>query len=115
MDWSQYTLKYINSYDGEDAMGDDVSGRNEYFCPVTALRPGEDVVWNRPFNGYPSVKCKAVTEEGIVLLYTNYFNPIDRLAETREVTLTPINNTWGHSLGGGRYYHTYDLLLVKNQ
>lgn len=115
MDWTRYKLLYIYSYDGEDAMGKDVSGRSEYFCPIAALQPGEEVVWNRPLNGYPSVKCKAVTEEGIILLYTNYFNPVDRLAETREVTLTPASPRWGHCLGGGRYDHSYDLQLVMNE
>ena len=115
MDWTCYKLQYIYSYDGEDDMGKDVSGRSIYSCPVANLKEGEEVAWDRPLSGYPAVRCKAVGENGITLLYTNYMNPVDRLAETCEVTLTPDNPRWGHCLGGGRYDHSYDLFLVKNQ
>ncbi|MBR4738561.1 MAG: hypothetical protein IK058_01000 [Bacteroidales bacterium] len=38
---------------------------------------------------------------------------IDRLSSTREITLSPAHAAWSHSLDGGRYTHTYGLLLVK--
>lgn len=112
MDWGEYILKYVNSYEGEDSLCRDVSGRSEYFCPVADLREGEEVKWDRYMSGYPAVKCKTIGDDSITLLYTNYFNPSERLSETREVTLRP-GGSWGHSLGGGRYDHHYDLSLVK--
>ena len=115
MDWSNYVLKYVESYEGEDSLGRDVSGRSEYFCPVSDLCEGEEVKWDRYRSGYPAVKCKKVDEDGITVLFTNYFNPVDRTAATREVTLTPASNSWGHSLGGGRYDYTYELMLVRKE
>ena len=112
MDWNEYALKHVCSYEGEDSLGRDVSGRSEYFCPVADLREGEAVKWDRELLGYPAVKCKTIGEDSITLLYTNYFSPSNRLSETREVTLSA-GGSWGHSLGGGRYDHHYDLQLVK--
>ena len=114
MDWSKYSLKYVESYEGEDSLGNDVSGQSEYFCPVANLREGEPVEWDRNRNGYPAVCCKTIGEDNITLKYTNYFNPVDRLAETREVTLTP-DGRWGHGLGGGRYNYHYDLYLETKE
>lgn len=112
MDRSKYVLKYKESYEGEDSLYNDVSGYSEYFCPVADLREGEAVQWDRPRSGYPAIYCKTIGEDSITLKYTNYFNPVDRLLQTREVTLSPENWHWGHSLGGGRYDHHYDLFLL---
>lgn len=112
MDLGDCILKYVNSYEGEDSLGRDVSGRSEYFCPVADLCEGEEVKWDRSMLGYPDVKCRKIDEDSITLLYTNYFNPNSSLSETREVILKP-GGSWGHSLGGGRYDHHYDLQLVK--
>lgn len=113
MDWSKYQLRLVESYEGEDSLGNDVSGHSEYFCPVANLREGEPVEWDRNRNGYPAISCKAIGDESVIFDFTNYFNPYDRLSETREVSLSPAHPSWGHSLGGGRYDHHYELFLVS--
>ena len=114
MDWSKYQLRLVESYEGEDSLGNDVSGCRESCCPAASLREGEEVQWDRHRSGYPTVYCNAIGEDSITLKYTNYFNPVDRLSETREVTLTP-GGRWGHGLGGGRYNYHYDLYLETKE
>ena len=112
MDWTRYQLQYRESYEGEDALCNDVSGCREYTCPVGALREGGEVPWEPPITGYPAVRCKAIGPDSITLLYTNYFSPHDRLSETREVLLSLARPAWSHSLGGGRYQYTHELSLT---